>query len=81
MARGDGMGGIKFQGEHAVAITAGTTVYAPSTLFVGVGGDVTVTTVKGESGVIFKNIPSGSILPVLITQVTAASASYLVLLS
>ena len=79
MARGDGMGGIKFQGEHAAAITAGTTVYTPATLFIGVGGDVTVTTVKGES-VIFKNLPSGSILPVLITQVTAATAQYLVLL-
>lgn len=81
MARGDGEGGIKLQAEHAVAITAGATIYAPSTLFVGVGGDVTVTTVSGETGVVFKNLPSGSILPVLVIAVTAATATDLVLLS
>jgi len=80
MARGDGGGGIKLQAEHAVAISAGVTVYAPCTLFIGTGGNVTVTTTKGQTGVVFKNMPSGSILPVLITAVTAATAADLVIL-
>ena len=80
MARGDGSGGIKFQAEHALAISAGATVRAAATLYIGTGGNVTVTTAKGETGVVFVNLPSGSILPVLVTAVTAATATDLVLL-
>ena len=73
--------GINLQAEHAVAITAGATVYPASTLFVGTAGNVTVTTKGGEAGVVFKNLANGSILPVLVTAVTAATATDLVLLS
>lgn len=68
------------QAESAIAITAGVTVYAPSTLFIGTAGNVTVTTAAGEAGVEFKNLANGSILPVLVTAVTAATASDLILL-
>lgn len=72
---------INFQAEKATAITAGATVYPASTLFVGTAGNVTVTTASGQTGVVFKNLASGSILPVLVTAVTAATAADLVLLS
>lgn len=71
---------INLQPEHAVAISVGSTVYPASTVYIGTGGNITVTTVGGES-VQFTNLASGSILPVLVTQVTAASASGLVLLN
>lgn len=69
------------QPRNATAITAGATVYAPSTVFVGTGGNLTVTTAGGQSSVVFKNMASGSILPVLVTAVTAATATDIVLLS
>ncbi len=72
---------INLQAEHATAITAGVTLYTPSTLYIGTAGNVTVTTAFGDTGIVFKNLPNGSILPVLITAVTAATASDLVLLS
>jgi hypothetical protein len=71
----------RLQASHAVEITAGETVYGPSTLFVGTAGNVTVTTAGGEAGVVFKNLANGAILPVLVTAVTAASAEDLILLS
>ena len=72
---------ISLQPEHAVAISAGATVYTPSTLFIGGAGNVTVTTAGGETGVAFKNLPAGSILPVLITAVTISTATDLVILN
>ncbi len=73
--------GINVQAEHAVAITAGTTVYEPSLVYVGVTGNVTVTTVGGETGVVFTGVVAGTVLPVLVTAVTAATATGLVLLT
>lgn len=72
---------LSLQPESAVAITAGVTVYDPATLFIGTAGNVTVTTSRGQAGVVFKNLPNGSILPVQIIAVTAATAADLVLLS
>lgn len=71
---------LNVQPTHAVALTAGATVYPPFLLFIGGTGNVTVTTASGEAGVVFKNLPSGSTLPVLLTAVTAATATDLVLL-
>jgi hypothetical protein len=68
------------QPTKAEAITASATVYAPSIVFVGTGGNVTVTTADGDTGVVFKNLASGSTLPVLVTAVTAATAADLVLI-
>jgi len=66
---------INTQAEHATAVTVGATVLPASTLFIGTGGNVTVNTVGGETGVVFKNLANGSILPVLVIGVTAATAS------
>ena len=66
---------INLQAQSAIAVTAGATVFPASSLFIGTGGDVTVTTAKGETGVVFKNLPNAYILPVLVTSVTAASAT------
>lgn len=71
---------INLQAMSAVAITAGVTVFAPATLFVGTAGNVTVTTANGETGVVFKNLSNASILPVLVMAVTAATAADLILL-
>ena len=71
---------INLQASSATAITAGVTTYPASTLFVGTAGNVTVTTANGEAGVVFKNLANGSILPVLVTAVTAATAADLILL-
>ena len=71
---------MSLQAQHATAISAGATVYPASTLFVGTGGNVTVNTVGGETGVQFTNLVSGSILPVLVIAVTSATASGLILL-
>ena len=71
---------VNLQAEHALAITPGVTVRSPGTLYIGTGGSVIVTTAWGESGVVFVNLPSGSILPVLVVAVTAATASNLILL-
>lgn len=71
---------VSLQPNHASAITPGATIYVPSTLFIGTAGNVTVTTAAGETGVVFKNLANGSILPVLVKAVTAATAADLVLL-
>jgi hypothetical protein len=66
---------INLQAQSAIAVTAGATLFPASCLFIGTAGDVTVTTANGETGVVFKNMANGSILPVLVVAVTAASAT------
>jgi len=48
--------------------------YKPVRLFIGVGGDVNVKSIKGNT-VLFKNVPNGTILPVFVTTVLATSTS------
>lgn len=70
------------QATSAVAITSSdTTTYSPSTLYVGVTGNLNVVTVQGQT-TLFTNVPVG-FFPVLVTKVMASSttASGLVLLS
>lgn len=43
-------------------------------LFVGVGGDVSLVTLNGDT-VVFKNVPSGTILPVACTNVTTTNTT------
>ena len=69
---------INSQAEHGTAVVVGATVFNPSTLFIGTAGSVTVTTAGGETGVVFANMANGSILPVQVTAVTAATASNIV---
>tara|TARA_R100000908_G_C3753990_1_gene148334 strand:- start:3517 stop:3771 length:255 start_codon:yes stop_codon:yes gene_type:complete len=42
-------------------------------IYVGTGGDITVTMQSGRTGIIFKNVPSGAFLPVLVKKVEAVA--------
>lgn len=50
----------------------------PKGLYVGTGGDITLIAVgapTGAAGVLFRNIPSGSLLPVRTRRVTATGTT------
>ena len=70
--------GINLQAEHAEAVTVGN-VYTAGILYVGGTGNITAITVGGDT-VTFTAVPTGFILPVLITEVTAATATAMVML-
>lgn len=42
-------------------------------IYVGTGGDITVTMQSGRTGVEFKNVPAGAFLPVLVTKVESVA--------
>jgi hypothetical protein len=67
--------------SNAAAVTPGAGALAATTraLFVGTGGDVTVT-MEGSGSVVFTNVPDGTVLPIKVTHVTAATASDIVAL-
>lgn len=67
--------------SNAEAVTPGAGALSNTTraLFVGTGGDVTVTMAGGGS-VQFTNVPDGTTLPIRVTHVTAATASDIVAL-
>ena len=70
-------GKVTQQAIRAVAIGVGsdTDLNVPgAVVFIGVGGDVKVTTVSGDTAV-FKNLASGSILPVQVRRVWADSTA------
>ena len=62
----------------AFAITPSATAFAtpPRAIYVGVGGTVTLTTYKGTS--VTFTVPSGGLVPIVATHVTAATATGLV---
>lgn len=62
--------------DHAEITASDSTEYAPAyrALFVGGGGDVSLVSPKGNTSV-FKNVPSGSILPARFTQVLATDTT------
>ena len=65
------------QAIRAVAIGSGadSDLATPgAVVFVGVGGDVKVTTVSGDT-VVFKNLGDGSILPVQVRRVWATGTT------
>lgn len=64
-------------GAFTITASADPLAYQCRAIYVGTGGNVTLTTTRGQS-VQFTNVPSGSILPVRCTHVTAASASGIV---
>lgn len=67
---------INLQAETAGAVTkSDSTVLSPCTLFIGTAGNVTVDTVAGQTDVVFKNLSSSSILPVLVVKVKAATTA------
>jgi hypothetical protein len=70
---------INLQPINAAAVTkSDATVFAASTLYVGGAGDVAVTTVGGDT-VTFSAMAAGTILPVLVTQVKAATTATLII--
>lgn len=52
---------------------AGLLAVTPRAVYVGVGGDITVTTFRGTS--ITLTVPDGAVLPLVVTRVTAATAT------
>lgn len=70
--------------EYAAAVTpSDSTVLSPSprALYIGGGGDVTVTMAADGADVVFKNVPPGLKLPVRVSKVKAATtATYIVAL-
>ena len=61
--------------DSAVAVTPGdSTELSPGILFVGVGGDVAVQTLAGET-VTFKNIADGSYLYTMVVKVLSTGTT------
>ena len=63
--------------ESAASVTAGASALPGGPaygLYVGGTGDLTVTTRRGES-VTFAAVPAGSFLPIIVTHVTAMTAT------
>tara|TARA_R100000773_G_C4203633_1_gene105207 strand:- start:660 stop:905 length:246 start_codon:yes stop_codon:yes gene_type:complete len=48
---------------------------SPSALYVGVGGDVVVTMANSATDVTFKNVPSGTFLPIAVTHVKSTNTT------
>ena len=57
----------------AETVVVGTTNVESSALYIGTGGDIEVTAIGSSSPVVFKNIPDGSFLPVIIRSITAGA--------
>jgi hypothetical protein len=60
---------ITLQATSGAAVTVSdSTVFEPSTLFIGTGGTIKVKMVSGVD-LTFTNIPDGSFLPIVVTMV------------
>jgi len=57
----------------AEAVVVGTTNVASSALYIGTGGNIEVTAIGSSTSVVFKNIPDGSFLPVIVSSITAGA--------
>jgi hypothetical protein len=55
----------------AETVVVGTTNVESSALYIGTGGDIEVIAIGSSSSVVFKNIPDGSFLPVIVSSITA----------
>jgi hypothetical protein len=55
----------------AETVVVGTTNVESSALYIGTGGDIEVIAISSSSSVVFKNIPDGSFLPVIVSSITA----------
>ena len=61
---------------EAVAVTkSDSTVLNSVALYVGTSGNLTVTMAGGGADVVFKNVPSGTFLPIAVTKVKAATTA------
>lgn len=75
-------------GNKLAAITASdSTILSPCFVYVGVGGDVAVvaegdaTGPAGVNAITLKNVPSGTLLPIRVTQVMSTNTTALSLVS
>ena len=59
----------------AVTPSDSTTFDAPQAIYVGVGGDVELRLIGDSTVVVYKNVPSGSWLPVLADRVYATNTT------
>lgn len=61
----------------AAAVTPHDTnvLTSPGTIYVGVGGNVSVVPWEGSTAVLFKNLPAGAVIPVKVKQVKATSTT------
>jgi len=57
----------------AETVVVGTTDVKNSALYIGSGGDIEVIVVGDSAQVVFKNIPDGSFLPVIISSIVAGA--------
>jgi len=57
----------------AKTVVVGTTDVKNSALYIGSGGDIEVIVVGESASVVFKNIPDGSFLPVIISSIVAGA--------
>ena len=55
----------------AETVVVGTTNVESSALYIGTCGDIEVIAIGSSSSVVFKNIPDGSFLPVIVSSITA----------
>tara|TARA_R100000353_G_C6404497_1_gene168574 strand:+ start:322 stop:561 length:240 start_codon:yes stop_codon:yes gene_type:complete len=72
------MGNITTTGfiTEAVAVTkSDSTVLDNVALYVGTGGDLTITMKDSATDVVFKNVPSGTFLPIAATKVKNATTA------
>ncbi len=64
------------QASIAAAVTkSDATILTACALFVGVGGDLTVTMASSGDDIVFKNVPNGTFMPILVTKVKAATTA------
>jgi hypothetical protein len=61
-----------YPGDAAVVTPSDTVSFEPSVLYVGVTGNLRVTTAEG-SDVLFPAVPAGFVLPVRVTRVWATN--------
>lgn len=67
-----------FPASNAEAVTPSDSTeltYTSRALYVGVGGNISVEMAKTGDAVIFKNVPTGTILPVRVTRVNSTSTT------
>ena len=61
-------------GRYVDVVKSDTTVFAPSTFFVGTAGDLVIKNEHGDT-VTLKNVANGSFVPVIATQVLNATTA------
>lgn len=70
--------GLDAPAMHAAAVTPNDSTdltTASRSLYIGVAGDVTLDTVGGETSVLFKAVPAGTVLPVRASRVRSTGTT------